>query len=72
MDRLSHVDRQTKKSSLKRKKTLVAYSFILPSLTGFLIFTFVPIIFSLILAFVNGIPEILLSLLGLRIFHICF
>ena len=70
MDRLSHVDRQTKKSSLKRKKTLVAYSFILPSLTGFLIFTFVPIIFSLI--FVNGIPEILLSLLGLRIFHICF
>ena len=51
MDRLSHVDRQTKKSSLKRKKTLVAYSFILPSLTGFLIFTFVPIIFSLILAF---------------------
>ena len=51
MDRLSHVDRQTMKSSLKRKKTLVAYSFILPSLTGFLIFTFVPIIFSLILAF---------------------
>lgn len=34
-----------------RKKTLVAYSFILPNLIGFLVFTFFPIVFSLILSF---------------------
>ena len=37
--------------SLKKRKTLVAYSFILPNLIGFLIFTFVPIVFSLLLSF---------------------
>lgn len=37
--------------SLKKRKTLVAYSFILPNLIGFLVFTFVPIVFSLLLSF---------------------
>lgn len=36
---------------MARKKLLVAYSFILPNLIGFFIFTFVPIIFSLFLSF---------------------
>lgn len=31
--------------SYKRKKALVAYSFILPNFLGFLILTFVPIVF---------------------------
>lgn len=35
----------------KRKQTLIAYSFILPNLAGFFIFTFVPIVFSIILSF---------------------
>ncbi len=39
------------KNSLKRRKTLVAYSFILPNLIGFFVFTFVPIVFSLLLSF---------------------
>lgn len=40
----------TKKGSLKVRKTLVAYSFILPNLIGFFVLTFVPIVFSLILS----------------------
>ena len=40
-----------KSKSLTRRKTLVAYSFILPNLLGFFIFTFVPIVFSLLLRF---------------------
>jgi multiple sugar transport system permease protein len=35
------------------KKNLIAYSFILPNLLGFAIFTLVPLVFSLILAFMN-------------------
>ena len=34
-------------------KNLVAYSFILPNLLGFAIFTLVPMVFSLGLAFMN-------------------
>ena len=51
MTKSSRADKRARRSYMKRKKTLVAYSFILPSLTGFLIFTFVPIIFSLLLSF---------------------
>lgn len=36
---------------MKKKKNLVAYSFILPNLIGFFIFTFIPIVFSLFLSF---------------------
>lgn len=39
------------RGSLRRRKTLVAYSFILPNLIGFFVFTFVPIVFSLFLSF---------------------
>ena len=35
------------------KKYLVAYSFILPNLLGFAIFTLIPMVFSLVLAFMN-------------------
>lgn len=35
---------------LERHRTLVAYSFILPNLIGFFIFTFLPIVFSLFLS----------------------
>jgi len=38
---------------LKRKNTLIAWSFIAPNFIGFLIFTLVPVIFSLILAFMK-------------------
>ncbi|EYT94752.1 sugar ABC transporter permease [Enterococcus mundtii] len=45
----------TKSASLKlkRKNTLIAWSFIAPNFIGFLIFTLVPVVFSLILAFMK-------------------
>lgn len=38
---------------LKRKNTLIAWSFIAPNFIGFLTFTLVPVVFSLILAFMK-------------------
>ncbi|MGM0144490.1 ABC transporter permease [Enterococcus sp. AZ153] len=38
---------------LKSKNTLIAWSFIAPNFIGFLIFTLVPVVFSLILAFMK-------------------
>ncbi|MBO0461620.1 MULTISPECIES: carbohydrate ABC transporter permease [Enterococcus] len=38
---------------LKRKNTLIAWSFIAPNFIGFLIFTLVPVVFSLVLAFMK-------------------
>lgn len=43
--------KRVRTKSLKRRKILVAYSFILPNLIGFFIFTFIPIVFSLFLSF---------------------
>lgn len=37
--------------SKSAKKTIIAYSFIMPNLVGFVIFTFIPIVFSLLLSF---------------------
>lgn len=39
------------KGALRRHKTLVAYSFILPNLIGFFVLTFIPIVFSILLSF---------------------
>lgn len=41
------------KKSKQLNNTLVAYSFLLPNFIGFCIFTFIPIVFSLILSFVE-------------------
>lgn len=41
--------KQNKK--IKLKKNLVAWSFVIPNFVGFLIFTFIPILFSFVLAF---------------------
>ncbi|QOV20342.1 sugar ABC transporter permease [Blautia liquoris] len=43
--------REQGKEQIMKKKNLVAYSFILPNLLGFFVFTFIPIIFSLLLSF---------------------
>ncbi|WP_411372554.1 carbohydrate ABC transporter permease [Enterococcus thailandicus] len=40
-------------SKLKRKNTLIAWSFIAPNFIGFLLFTMIPVVFSLILAFMK-------------------
>lgn len=39
------------RGALRRHKTLVAYSFILPNLIGFFVLTFIPIVFSILLSF---------------------
>ncbi|MDO4325392.1 MAG: sugar ABC transporter permease [bacterium] len=41
---------EAKKGSYRRKKTLIAYSFIAPNFIGFFILTFLPIIFSFVLS----------------------
>ena len=40
-------------SRLERKNTLVAYSFLAPNFLGFAIFTLVPVVFSIVLSFVE-------------------
>ncbi len=72
MDKLSRPNKGDRGSNLKRKKTLVAYSFILPSLTGFFVFTFVPIIFSLILAFCQWDSGNPIQFVGLKNFFYMF
>ncbi|MDE6186108.1 MAG: hypothetical protein K2G39_11875, partial [Lachnospiraceae bacterium] len=56
----------------KGKKTLVAYSFILPSLIGFLIFTFMPIICSLFLSFCEWDSGSPIKFVGIKNFSYMF
>lgn len=53
---------------LKRKNTLIAWSFIAPNFIGFLIFTLVPVVFSLILAFMKWDSFSTPEFVGLQIF----
>lgn len=41
------------RNKLRRKNTLIAWSFILPNFLGFFLFTLVPVIFSFVLAFMK-------------------
>jgi multiple sugar transport system permease protein len=50
-------------------KNLIAYSFILPNLLGFAIFTLVPVVFSLVLAFLNWDGANKISWAGLENFQ---
>ncbi|MEG0742714.1 MAG: sugar ABC transporter permease [Clostridia bacterium] len=42
-----------KMGKLEKRNTLIAYSFIAPNFLGFLIFTMIPVLFSIVLAFLN-------------------
>lgn len=44
---------ESKKSKIRLRQTLTAYSFIAPNFIGFFIFTLIPVVFSLILAFMK-------------------
>ena len=44
---------KVKMGKLERRNTLIAYSFLAPNFLGFLIFTMVPVLFSVVLAFLN-------------------
>lgn len=50
--------RKHKMSRLEKKNTLIAYSFLAPNFLGFAIFTLVPVVCAILLAFVewNGSP----------------
>ncbi|MTK05782.1 sugar ABC transporter permease [Lacrimispora sp.] len=70
---MSKDNSQIKKTKpLARKKTLVAYSFILPNLIGFLIFTFIPIVFSLLLSFCEWDSGNPIKFVGLKNFIVMF
>ena len=45
--------KKTKMSRLERKNTLIAYSFLAPNFLGFAIFTLVPVVCAILLAFVE-------------------
>ena len=45
--------RKRRMSKLERKNTLIAYSFLAPNFLGFAIFTLVPVVFSILLSFVE-------------------
>lgn len=45
--------KHTRMTKLEKRNTLIAYSFLAPNFIGFIIFTLVPVIFSIILAFLN-------------------
>ena len=45
--------KKRKMSKLEKRNTLIAYSFLAPNFLGFIIFTFVPVIFSIALSFMD-------------------
>lgn len=45
--------RKTGMTKLEKKNMLIAYSFLAPNFVGFLIFTMIPVVFSILLAFLN-------------------
>ena len=66
------IAKKGKMSKLEKRNTLVAYSFLAPNFIGFLIFTMIPVVFSVVLSFMNwgGGQEI--SFVGLDNFRYIF
>jgi multiple sugar transport system permease protein len=53
MAETSETKNKKRRLSLQRKNTLIAYSFLAPNFLGFIIITMLPVLFSIILAFLN-------------------
>lgn len=47
------VAKRRKMSKLEKRNTLIAYSFLAPNFIGFIIFTMIPVLFSIALSFMN-------------------
>lgn len=60
------------RGALRRHKTLVAYSFILPNLIGFFVLTFIPIVFSILLSFCEWDSGNPIKFVGLKNFVYMF
>lgn len=61
-------DKKKKRITLERKNTLIAYTFILPNFLGFLIFTFIPVIVSILLSFMEWDTASPMKFVGLKNF----
>lgn len=72
MGKAKKAEKTVSKDSLRRRKTLVAYSFILPNLIGFFVFTFVPIVCSLLLSFCEWDSGNPIKFVGLKNFIYMF
>lgn len=59
-------------SKLEKRNTLVAYSFLAPNFIGFVVFTLVPVLFSIALAFMNWSGGAKISFAGLDNFRYIF
>ena len=59
-------------SRLERRNTLVAWSFLAPNFLGFIIFTMIPVIFSIVLAFLNWSGGSSITWAGLDNFRFIF
>lgn len=53
MTEIAAKQRKHKMSRLEKKNTLIAYSFLAPNFLGFAIFTLVPVVCAILLAFVE-------------------
>ena len=61
-----------KMSRLEKRNTLIAYSFLAPNFIGFVVFTLVPVIFSIALAFMNWSGGSKITFAGLDNFRYIF
>lgn len=61
-----------KMGKLEKRNTLIAYSFLAPNFIGFLIFTFIPVVFSVVLSFMNWGGGSEVTFAGLDNFRLIF
>ena len=61
-----------KMGKLERRNTLIAYSFLAPNFIGFVVFTLIPVIFSIALAFMNWSGGSKITWAGLDNFRLIF
>ena len=47
------VAKKGRMSKLEKRNTLIAYSFLAPNFIGFLVFTMIPVVFSVALSFMD-------------------
>ena len=61
-----------KMGKLERRNTLTAYTFLAPNFIGFVVFTLIPVIFSIVLAFMNWSGGSKITWAGLDNFRLIF
>lgn len=59
-------------SKLEKRNTLIAYSFLVPNFIGFLVFTMIPVVFSVALSFMDWGGGQNITFVGLENFRYIF